>query len=217
MQIENHLLRGDGVEFIESPNIGDRFEQGYPDTIVMHYTSCRDARTAIATLTDPERKVSAHLVVDREGVVTQLVPFDVVAWHAGVSQWKGRTALNRFSLGIEVDNPGRLEARDGRYLAHFGDSYPAAETVRAVHRNEAEAAYWHAYPESQLTVVEQLCRLLIAEYGIVEIVGHEEIAPDRKVDPGPAFPLDGMRTRLLGGTGPGKLAKGSGAAHRPAS
>ena len=210
MHIENHLLRGNGVEFTASPNTGDPFEPGYPDTIVIHFTACRDAGAAISTLTDPERKVSAHLVVGREGAVTQLVPFDTVAWHAGVSVWKGRTALNRFSLGIEVDNAGRLEARDGCYLAHFGDSYPAAETVRAVHRNETGAAYWHAYPESQLALVEELGRLLIGEYGIVEIVGHEEIAPDRKVDPGPAFPLDEMRTRLLGGTGPDVLAKGGG-------
>lgn len=206
MHIGNYLLRGDGVEFTKSPNIGDPFEPGYPDTIVIHYTACRDPGAAIATLTDPERKVSAHLVVPRAGAVTQLVPFDTVAWHAGVSAWKGRTGLNRFSLGIEVDNAGRLETRKGCYLAHFGDSYPAAEIVRAVHRNEAEAGYWHTYPEPQLAVVEQLCRLLIAEYGIVEIVGHEEIAPDRKVDPGPAFPLDEMRARLLGGTGPDVLA-----------
>ena len=217
MHIEDHLLRGDGVEFTESPNIGDPFGPGYPDTIVIHYTACRDPGAAVATLTDPGRKVSAHLVVARDGAVTQLVRLDTVAWHAGVSAWKGRTALNRFSLGIEVDNAGRLEARDGRYLAHFGDSYPAAETVRAVHRNETGAAYWQAYPESQLNFVERLCRLLIREYGIVEIVGHEEIAPDRKVDPGPAFPLDEMRTRLLGGTGPDGLAEASVAPPRRAS
>ena len=212
IHIFNHRLRGDGVEFTESPNIGDRFEPGYPDTIVIHYTACPDARSAIATLTDPERQVSAHLVIARQGAVAQLVPFDTVAWHAGVSAWKGRTSLNRFSLGIEVDNAGRLEARDGLYLTRFGDSCPAAETVRAVHRNETVAAYWHAYPDRQLDVVEQLCRLLVAEYGIVEIVGHEEIAPDRKIDPGPAFPLDEMRIRLLGGTRPDGLANGSGAA-----
>ena len=209
MNIRNHRLRGNGVTFTQSPNTGDPFGPGYPDTIVVHYTSCRDAGAAIATLTDPQRKVSAHLVVARDGAVAQLVPFDTVAWHAGVSEWKGRTALNRYSIGIEVDNAGRLEARDGRYLARFGDSYTPAETVRAVHRNETGAAYWHTYPEPQLALVEELCRLLISEYGIVEIVGHEEIAPDRKVDPGPAVPLDEMRTRLLGGDVP---AKGGGAA-----
>ena len=156
-------------------------------------------------------------MVARDGAVSQLVPFDTVAWHAGVSEWKGRTALNRFSLGIEIDNAGRLETQDGRYLARFGEIYPEAETVRGVHRNETDAAYWHAYPSRQIEVVEMLCRLLIAEYGIVEIVGHEEIAPDRKIDPGPAFPLDEMRRRLLGGTGPDGLANGSGAASRAAS
>ena len=65
--------------------------------------------------------------------------------------------------------------------------------VRAVHRNETEVTCWHRYPEMQRQVVDELCGLLMAAYGIARILGHEEIAPGRKNDPGPAFPLDELR------------------------
>ena len=82
-----------------------------------------------------------------------------------------------------------------------------AEVVRGAHRNQnlpvahpqvrQPVCYWHRYAEVQFEVVETICAALIAAYGIHYILGHEEIAPDRKVDPGPAFPLDEMRARLL--------------------
>ena len=70
--------------------------------------------------------------------------------------------------------------------------------MRGVHRNQPEASYWHRYTSEQLAVVEAICAALIQRYGIQHILGHEEIAPSRKVDPGPAFPLDAMRARLCG-------------------
>ena len=197
MEIRDHRLVGEGITQVDSPNQGSAFEPGRPDTLVIHYTAGSSAQSAIDTLCDTERRVSAHLVVGRDGAITQLVPFDTVAWHAGQSQWRGRTGLNHYAIGIEIDNAGQLEERDGECVSWFGRVYPPEEVVWGVHRNQQESTPWHLFPYEQLSVVDELCALLVTEYGITEIVGHEEIAPGRKIDPGPAFPLDEMRQRLL--------------------
>lgn len=197
MEIDlNHRFKG--VNYIESPNQGGPFAPGQPDTIVIHYTAGADPESAIHTLCDDKRenKVSAHLVIARDGAVTQLLPFNIIGWHAGVSQWRTRSGFNKYAIGIEIDNAGQLCERDGCYESWFGQLYPPDEVVRGVHRNQLEASYWHRYTNEQLAVVETICAALIAAYGIQYILGHEEIAPSRKVDPGPAFPLDVMRDRL---------------------
>ena len=202
MRIQNHLLAG--ARQVPSPNHGGRFGPGAPDTLVLHYTACDDADLAVRILSDPaaERRVSAHLVVGRDGEVTQLLPFDTIAWHAGRSAWGGRVEFNRMSLGVEIDNSGRLEERgEGVLVSRLGRVYRPEEAVHAVHRNESEPAWWLRYPRRQLEVVEALSAALVAEYGLRWILGHEEIAPDRKDDPGPAFPLDELRDRIPGGSG----------------
>lgn len=194
----NHRLKG--VNYTESPNQGGPFAPGLPDTIVIHYTAGANAESAIHTLCDDQRenKVSAHLVVARDGAVTQLLPFDIIGWHAGVSRWETRSGFNKYAIGIEIDNAGELYQRDGSYESWFGQLYLPEEVISGVHRNQSEISYWHRYTSEQLAVVEAACAALIQRYGIQHILGHEEIAPDRKVDPGPAFPLDEMRARLGG-------------------
>ena len=207
MKIRKHRLVGDRIHHAESPNQGGPFGPGAPDTIVLHYTATASAEAAVQVLSDPAREVSAHVVVGRDGQIVQLVAFDTVAWHAGRSVWAGREGLNRYSLGIEVDNAGQLDERDGRFLSWLGREYPPAEVMRAVHRNQTAPSHWHRFTEPQLREVEELCAGLIEAYSIRQILGHEEIAPDRKVDPGPAFPLDGLRARLLP-TGPAPASTG---------
>ncbi|MDB5104103.1 MAG: N-acetylmuramyl-L-alanine amidase, negative regulator of AmpC, AmpD [Fibrobacteres bacterium] len=209
MKITRHLLHGDAakkVAFSASPNHGGEFAAGLPDTIVLHCTAGRDAKSAILTLKDPTVKSSSHLVVGRDGSVTQLVPFNAIAWHAGKSAWEGRTGLNDFSLGIEIDNAGRLDRQGEKYFSWFGKEYPRDEVFEGVHRNESEISYWHRYQEQDIELVRKICSLLIKAYPIKLILGHEEIAPGRKVDPGPAFPLDRLREKLLAadrdGSGP---------------
>ena len=197
MEIRNHRLEGEGIRYLESPNRGGPFAEGLPDTLVIHYTAGSNAQSAIDTLSDPERRVSAHLVVGRDGSIAQLLPFDTVGWHAGESTWQGRTGLNNYAIGIEIDNAGQLEEKEGQCVSWFGRAYPADEVVWGVHRNQEELTPWHAFPYEQIRVVDELCSLLVATYAITTIVGHEEIAPGRKIDPGPAFPLDEMRERLL--------------------
>ena len=199
MRIENHRLAG--ARQVPSPNQGGRFSAGAPDTLILHFTACDDPGLAIRVLSDPTpgRRVSAHLVVSRDGDVTQLLPFDTIGWHAGRSAWGGREEFNRMSLGVEIDNPGRLEERgEGVLVSRLGRVYGPEDAVLAVHRNESEPAWWLRYPREQLEVVEALSALLVAEYGLRWILGHEEIAPGRKDDPGPAFPLDELRSRILG-------------------
>ena len=193
-----HRLGDSRVTHLESPNRGEAFAPGQPDTIVIHYTAGASAESAVRTLCDSERKVSAHLVVGRNGSISQLLPFDTIGWHAGRSSWAGRTGLNRYAIGIEVDNAGRLtKTEGGTCLSWFGRRYESGETIRATHRNETNESWWHRFSADQLAVVEELCSTLIDTYGIDTIVGHEEIAPDRKDDPGPAFPLDALRRSLL--------------------
>ena len=206
MHIANHRLKE--ADYIESPNQGGPYAPGALDTIIIHFTAGASAESAIETLCDVERKVSAHLVVARNGTVSQLLPFNIVGWHAGHSKWGEREGFNQYSIGIEIDNAGELEERNGRFESWFGRAYPPEEVVRGVHRHQTTESCWHRYTPEQLRVVEALCAVLIKEYGIAHILGHDEVAPDRKVDPGPAFPLDQMRARLLegpvAGAGPDK-------------
>lgn len=199
MRIRQHLLSGEETHFRESPNQGGTFEAGHPDTIVIHYTAGGSVESAVRALSDPTRKASAHVVVGRDGSLTQLVPFQRIAWHAGRSSYQGRSGLNRYAIGIEIDNAGRLQQTGSRFTSWFGRDYQSEEVVEAVHRNESALAPWHRYTEAQIGQVEALCEALIATYPIAWIVGHEEISPGRKSDPGPAFPLEKLRQRLLAG------------------
>lgn len=198
MKISNHKLTGEGIRWIESPNHGGLLVGGQPDSIIIHYTAGSSAQSSINVLCDPNYEVSAHLVVGRDGLITQLVPFDTVAWHAGTSRWKNRSGYNKYSIGIEIDNPGCLtKTGDGKYSSWFNKKYAAADVIEAVHRNESTPRFWHRYTEKQVSVVIELCQVLAKTYPIKEILGHEEINPKGKQDPGPAFPLDKLRALIL--------------------
>ena len=194
---DSHLLKGEGVACKESPNHGGVFGTDLPDTIVIHYTAGSSAESSVHALCDPKMKAAPHLLIGRDGSITQLVPFDTTAWHAGRSAYRGRFEFNSYSIGIEIDNAGRLEKSGRGYTAWFGRAYPEEDVIEAVHRNESAPGYWHMYTEEQIAVVQEICILLIDTYGISLILGHEEISPGRKIDPGPAFPLDKLRERVL--------------------
>ena len=197
MKIENDKLVGDSIEFQDSSKHSGNFSQDLPDTIIIHYTAGGSANSAINTLSNPNVKASAHIIIDWDGSITQLIPFNKIAWHAGRSSWNGRTGLNKFSIGIEIVNPGHLKKVGQQYQSWFGKFYLEEEVISATHRNESKERYWHIYKEEQITAVKEVCELLTEEYGIKEILGHEEIAPRRKTDPGPAFPLDKLRGTIF--------------------
>lgn len=192
MQITNHRL--EGIDLLNSPNQSDVIT---PDTIIIHYTGSSTAQSAINTFMDAENEVSAHIIVGLDGALTQLVPFNKKAWHAGESRHENRTGLNKYSIGIEVVNAGRLSKSGTKYYSWFEKAYNTEDVIKAVHRNEDIATYWQRYTESQIETVAELCELLTRQYNILHILGHEEVSPGRKIDPGPAFPLDKLRNRIL--------------------
>ncbi|UCD84800.1 MAG: N-acetylmuramoyl-L-alanine amidase [Deltaproteobacteria bacterium] len=197
MKIRDHYLDEDVVVRKETPNRSGPFGNGLPDTIIIHYTAGGSAESSVNTLCDPKTKASAHLVIGREGSIYQLVPFNLIAWHAGRSAHQGRVGFNKYAIGIELDNAGRLTKSGEEYVSWFGRAYPENEVVEAVHRNESEPSCWHRYTEEQIAISQDICADLIENYGITSILGHEEVSPGRKVDPGPAFPMDKLRELLL--------------------
>ena len=127
MEIENHKLKDCGWQ--ESPNHSGKFAASGPDSIIIHFTAGSSAESTVRTLCNPRYKASAHLVVGHDGSVTQLVPFDTIAWHAGRSSYGGRDGFNQFSIGIEIDNAGRLTRSGNGYAAWFGRIYDPDEVV----------------------------------------------------------------------------------------
>ena len=201
--ISKHRLSGSDVSFSPSPNTSGPFKDSFPDTIVIHFTAGSSLSSSVNVMTNPNNKVSAHLAVGRQGEIVQMLPFNKIGWHAGKSSWQGRTSLNQYSLGIELDNAGELTPNgEGFYTSWFGGVYESNDVFKGTHRNQTAPRYWHRYTEAQIMRTFSLCQLLCRQYGITCIVGHEELAPDRKVDPGPAFPLDKLRSRMLGDAEP---------------
>ena len=127
-----------------------------------------------------------------------MLPTNKIGWHAGKSHYKGRSGLNRYSIGIELDNAGQLKPRgDGTYESWFGNVYRESEVIAAQHPNQSVLGYWHKYTDIQIASTISLCKVLCEHYPISVVVGHDEIAPSRKVDPGPAFPMHQIREQVL--------------------
>jgi N-acetylmuramoyl-L-alanine amidase len=127
--------------------------------IVLHYTGMQDAQSAIARLRDPEAKVSAHYLVAEDGTVLRMVAEEKRAWHAGKSRWRGISDVNSASIGIEIVNPGH----------EFG---------------------YHPYADEQIEGLLPLVADIKERYAITRgnVVGHSDVAPARKKDPGELFP-----------------------------
>lgn len=151
-----------------SPNHNER-RLGPPDMVVIHYTDMESAAAARARLRDPAAEVSAHYLIDLDGTVEQLVAEDRRAWHAGVSEWGGETDINSRSIGIELQNTG---PNGGGY---------------------------HPFPEPQMAALEALLQGIMARWPVMpeNVVGHDDVAPVRKIDPGPKFDWARLERRGL--------------------
>ncbi len=154
---------------LPSPNCDARPSSGSIDMLVIHYTGMRSAEAAISRLIDSTAQVSAHYVIDEDGAVTRLVDEDKRAWHAGVAMWRGSTDINARSIGIELVNPGH----------EFG---------------------YRPFADAQMESLEDLARAIVARYAIParNVVGHSDVAPTRKMDPGELF---GWRRLAAAGVG----------------
>ncbi len=197
LTLRNHRLVGDAVAWQPTPNIGGALK---PRFLVVHYTAGSSCASSIASLCTkkPQGNASAHVVIGRDGTITQLAPFNTVTWHAGVSQWLGIEGLNQASIGIELDNAGPMNAQGDRFVAWFGREYPASEVLMAAHKHGGPVRPWHAYTEAQIGRCLELAELLCQHYGLRDVLGHDDIARGRKLDPGPAFPLASIASRALG-------------------
>lgn len=171
---------------------------GKLDTLIIHFTAGKDAASSAKFLSGKDVQASAHLVIGRDGTVYQLVPFNIVAWHAGRSQYGGRQGFNKYSIGIELDNAGALMKTGNQYQAWFGTKYPESDVIRATHKNESIPRYWHTYTEKQLEALTEISKLIAEKYPIKEVLGHDDISPGRKTDPGPAFDLMRFKRSILG-------------------
>ena len=152
-----------------SPNHDER-PAGTPiDMLVLHYTGMRSGGEAQHRLCDPAARVSAHYLIDEAGAVAELVPEHRRAWHAGVSYWRGHRDINARSIGIEIVNPGH----------EFG---------------------YRAFPAPQIDAVVDLCTQVLSRHSIParNVVGHSDIAPSRKRDPGELFPWKQLATAGVG-------------------
>jgi N-acetylmuramoyl-L-alanine amidase len=141
-----------------SPNYNDRPAGKAVTMLVMHYTGMRDDEVALKRLTDPEAQVSSHYLIDEAGLVYRLVDEGRRAWHAGVSYWAGERDINGVSIGIELVNPGH----------DFG---------------------YRPFPEAQMTALIDLSRAILSRHKIPasRVLGHSDVAPARKIDPGELF------------------------------
>ena len=193
-------IDGTPVEQILSPNTGGKFAKK-PKIVVIHFTAGGSARSSADWFRNPQNKnSSAHVVIERDGTIIQCVNLEKVAWHAGRSSWHGLVGLNQYSIGIELANWGNLRSADGGWVTSSGKRI--AEPFLGAHRNgnpdgSTRPIGWEPYPEEQVAAARHFVEALIAAYGINEIVGHDDIAPVRKSDPGPAFNMARFRTNLL--------------------
>jgi N-acetylmuramoyl-L-alanine amidase len=158
------------MTWLPSPNSEPRPEGARIDTLVLHYTGMRNGAEAITRLRDAAAVVSAHYVVEEDGEVFHLVPESLKARHAGVSHWRGASALNTTSIGIEVVNPGHEHG-------------------------------YREFPALPMAAVADLCLEILARHPAIRphgVVGHSDIAPDRKQDPGELFDWRGLASLGIG-------------------
>ncbi len=134
---------------------------------------------------------AVHIVIGRDGTAVQLARFDQWGSHAGTSKWKDRTGLSRYSVAIELVNWGKLGGTDKEPRAWTGAEVPSEEVFVASHKHSPNTkALWHAYTNEQIETLLVLIKAIADTYNISreDIVGHEDVSPGRKTDPGPAFP-----------------------------
>ncbi len=146
------------MNYIKSPNFDDRPKGTNINMLVMHYTGMQTGEAAQKHMCDPIAKVSAHYMINEDGSIINLVPEAKRAWHAGISCWRGISSLNDTSVGIEIVNPGH----------EFG---------------------YRPFPKAQMEAVLGLSKEIIERHSIEarNVIGHSDIAPNRKQDPGEFF------------------------------
>ena len=156
-------------DFVLAPNVEPRRNGRKVDMLVLHYTGMSSAAAARDLLCSATSGVSCHYLVDETGCITQMVGEEMRAWHAGVSHWQGETDTNSRSIGIEIHNPG-----------HTGG--------------------YRDFPAAQIKAVIALCRDIVSRHDIAPqlVLGHSDVAPGRKIDPGEGFDWRALHSAGIG-------------------
>ena len=190
MQIGNDWLEG-----VRRRDIAGGLPMTIRRCLVIHFTAGATGASSIDFWKTPAAKgACAHLVIERDGTVIQCRPFNRTCGHAGVSRWQDpRTGTryggaNAYSIGIELANAGA----DASALSWARKQIGFA-SLGAAHSNGGPVQEWEAYPAAQLTACTAVAKVLVARYQLDDITGHDCIAPERKNDPGPAFPMANLR------------------------
>lgn len=204
MKLKNHRI--EGVDYHAARLIGPAIT---PTIVILHDTAGRldpfSSRDYLAT----SDKVSVHFVVERDGTVSQLVPTNRRAAHAGRSHYHGRENCNDFSIGIEIVNPGKLtRVTGGGAVSWWGQDFGYGQYALAdITTPQHGAGTWMGYTQEQISaVVDLLQALFVGIKSLTDITTHWYVSPGRKVDPNPMFPLDSVRARVLGRDDPADAA-----------
>ncbi len=157
------------MELIQSPSPNYDERKLPVSLLLLHYTGMKSGAEALERLTDEQAKVSAHYLVEEDGRVFQMVEESRRAWHGGVGHWRGITDINSASIGIEIVNPGH----------EWG---------------------YREFPEVQMQAVTELCQGVLSRNQILpcDVIGHSDIAPIRKEDPGELFDWEGLAAQGIG-------------------
>lgn len=196
---DNLLCHSSGVAVRQHPTLNHdgRFAAGRPAFVILHYTATATAGEAVRLFcrSEPPR-TSAHLVIDHDGTVTQMLPLDTIGWHAGVSNWQGLERLNLCSVGIEIVNFGWLTGGPQGWTSWNGARVGDDRVVLTPEHPDYQA--WERFDEAELAAALLAAGAICRAYGIApgHVLGHNEIAPGRKHDPGPAFDIVGFRAAL---------------------
>ena len=156
------------INQVPSPNFDSRADNPI-SLLLLHYTGMQTGQEALERLCDPAAKVSAHYLIEEDGAISALVPEHERAWHAGVACWRGQQNINAISIGIELVNPGH----------EFG---------------------YRPFPEQQISALIELSADIVRRHTIppAGVIGHSDVAPSRKEDPGELFPWERLAGEGLG-------------------
>jgi len=187
----------------------NRYHAGYKpekiepiEAIVYHYTASLGTSGTLSWLTDPTAKASAHFLISRDGTYYQMASLLERTWHAGgsTSTLFDKPNVNGRTIGIEIMNVGPLLEVDGKIYSAIDMSREFKGPATSCNNNKYKYSLWEAYPQPQMDVVCEITRKLLEEFPLVgtepeiRMIGHEDVDPSRKIDVGPAFDWNMVRS-----------------------
>ncbi|MEM1336320.1 MAG: N-acetylmuramoyl-L-alanine amidase [Bacteroidota bacterium] len=203
MYVKNNLLFDNGGTQIRYEHTDNSWANNNPLYLIIHYTAGISMSGAINHFKTRYQRgnASAHIIVDKDGTVVQMVKFNRKAWHAGISNWGEINGLNHYSIGIELVNAGKLEKTDsGDWINWSGKNISSNEVIIRPHKNDKYQVHygWQMYTNEQIESLIEVSNALNDRYNFIDILGHDDISPGRKIDPGPAFNMISFRSIVLG-------------------